>query len=96
MHPTSSNEDCLARGLPPMLHWRMRSGVVLHSVFAASVVDVYAKKHRCYLRRYVPHGAVAWFEEGGPERPLSELPKAWGLFPLTGDRTIVDDEEEDG
>jgi hypothetical protein len=51
---------------------------------------------RSYLRRHIPYGATAWqVTPGGPWRPLSELPKVWGLSPVGTSLPADEDGEEE-
>jgi hypothetical protein len=70
---------------PPILWWRLRAGVVLSSVLMPTQAEEDNRTVRGYLRRHVPYGVEAWqVQPGGPWRPLSELPRAWGLKPAGG------------
>jgi hypothetical protein len=81
---------------PPILWWRMRTGVVLSSVLMPTQMDEHKGAVRGYLRRHVPYGAEAWQgRPGGPWRPLSELPRAWGLGPV-GAPPPTDEDDEGG
>lgn len=72
---------------PDIIYWKLRSGIVLTSIFNRELCEVAEKydvhtrtANHVVLRHWIPYGVVSWRTDlSGEWQPLPLLPEQWGL-----------------